>query len=268
MGRLEGKVAIITGGASGVGEAASRLFAAEGANLVIADIQGELASTLAQEIGGGSIAQEVDVSRNDDVENLVNKALESFGRLDVMFNNAGVGGAEGLIHETPEEVFDRYIAVNLKGVWLGIKHAISPMLEAGGGSIVNTASVSAHLGIPQQGAYGASKGGVVQLTRVAAVEYAESNIRVNAICPGAILTPLVYNNPDLDYKLDVEDAKKQLASAQPIPRACMPIDVANAALYLASDDSSFITGTTTTIDGGWTASGVARLANRIGPEEN
>ena len=268
MGRLEGKTVIITGGASGVGEAASRLFAAEGAKLVIADIQGELASTLAKEIGGDCIAQEVDVSRDDDVENVVNTALESFGRLDVMFNNAGVGGAEGLIHETPEEVFDRYIATNLKGVWLGIKHAIDPMLEAGGGSIVNTASVSAHLGIPQQGAYGASKGGVVQLTRVAAVEYAESNIRVNAICPGAILTPLVYNNPDLDYKLDVEDAKKQLASAQPIPRACMPIDVANAALYLASDDSSFITGTTTIVDGGWTASGVARLADRIGPPES
>ena len=267
MGRLKGKVAIITGGASGVGEAAARLFTAEGAKLVIGDVQGEQALKLAEEIGGDCIAQEVDVSRNNDVENLVKKALKAFGRLDVVFNNAGVGGAEGLIHETPEEVFDRYIAINLKGVWLGIKHAIGPMLEGGGGSIVNTASVSAHLGIPKQGAYGATKGGVVQLTRVAAVEYAESNIRVNAICPGAILTPLVYNNPDLDYQLDVEDAKTQLASAQPIPRACMPMDVANAALYLASDDSAFITGTTTVVDGGWSASGVSRLAKRIGPRE-
>ena len=151
------------------------------------------------------------------------------------------------------------------GVVYGTEAALPALRRAGGGSIVSTASVSAHLGIPQQGAYGASKGGVVQLTRVAAVEYADSNIRVNAICPGAILTQLVYNNPDLDYQLDFEDAKKQLASAQPIPRACMPIDVANAALYLASDDSAFVTGTTTIVDGGWTASGLARMADRIGP---
>ncbi|MDE0511888.1 MAG: SDR family oxidoreductase [Gammaproteobacteria bacterium] len=267
MGRLEGKTIIITGGASGVGEAAARLFASEGAKLVIADLQGERANQLAEELGGDCIAQKVDVSRSADVKGLVSKALESFGQLDVMFNNAGIGGGERLIHETPEELFDRTIAVNLKAVWLGIKHAIPPMLDAGSGSIMNTASVSAHLGLPQQGAYGASKSGVVQLTRVAAVEYADRRIRVNAICPGGVLTPMVYNNPALRYTLDPADAEQRLAQAQPLPRACQPIDIAHAALYLASDESSFVTGTTIVVDGGWTASGRARMDNPSGLED-
>ena len=267
MGRLEGKAVIVTGGASGMGEAAVNLFASEGARLVIGDLQGERANRLAAKIGGNCIAQEVDVSRSEDVEGLVRKALEAYGRLDVMFNNAGIGGGERLIHQTPEEIFDRYIAVNLKSVWLGIKHAAGPMLEAGGGSIVNTASVSAHLGIPQQGAYGASKGGVVQLTRVAAVEYADSGIRVNAICPGGVLTPLIYNNPKLSNTMDPATAEQHLAAAQPIPRACQPLDIAQAALYLASDESSFVTGATIVVDGGWTASGRFRQGSRTGLED-
>ena len=254
MGRLEGKVAIITGGASGMGEAAARLFTAEGAKLVIGDLQGERAYQLAEEIGGDCLAQEVDVSRSADIEGLVNKALDAFGQLDVMYNNAGIGGGELPTHKASEEFFDRIIAVNLKSVWLGIRYAVPPMLEAGGGSIINTASVQAHLGMPENSAYGPTKAGVVQLTRVAAVEYASSGIRVNAICPGGILTPLVYNNPVLE-PVALDEAEQYLASLHPMARAGQPIDVARAALWLASDESSFVTGEAINVDGGWSAAG-------------
>jgi NAD(P)-dependent dehydrogenase (short-subunit alcohol dehydrogenase family) len=254
MGRLSGKVAIITGGASGMGEAASRLFVQEGANIVIGDLQEQKAIALAAGLGNAAVAKRVDVSRADDVRLLVDTALTKFGRLDVMFNNAGIGGGEGFIHETPEEVFDRIVAVDLKAVWLGIKYAVPAMLRKGRGSIVNTASVSALMGIKYQGAYGAAKGGVVQLTRVAAIEYAEHGIRVNAILPGGVLTPLVYANPAFAQPLDPQVMEAQLAQVQPIRRAGMPVDIANAALWLASDESSFVTGASIVVDGGWTAS--------------
>ena len=181
MGRLEGKVAVITGGASGMGEAAARLFVDEGARVVIGDVQDERAQAVAAGLGGNGVAVRCDVSIAADVERLVQTAVDRFGGLQVMFNNAGIGAGEGLIHETDEAVFDRIVAVDLKGVWLGIKYAIPHLRKSGGGSIVNTASVSAHLGMKRQGAYGAAKGGVVQLTRVAAIEYAADRIRVNAV---------------------------------------------------------------------------------------
>jgi NAD(P)-dependent dehydrogenase (short-subunit alcohol dehydrogenase family) len=252
--RLEGKVAVITGGASGMGEAASRLFVREGARIVIGDVQIEKANALAAGLGGNAVARQVDVSRAADVRSLVDTAMTRFGRLDVMFNNAGIGGGEGLIHETSEDVFDRIVAVDLKAVWLGIKYAVPAMLKAGGGSIVNTASVSALMGMKFQGAYGAAKGGVVQLTRVAAVEYAEHNIRVNAILPGGVLTPLVYANPALAQPLDPQVVEAQLAHVQPIRRAGQPMDIAHAALWLASDESTFVTGASIVVDGGWNAS--------------
>ena len=254
MGRLDGKVAVITGGASGMGEASARLFVAEGARVVIGDVQAELAGAVAKSLGDRAIALAVDVSQSADVKRLVDAAVARFGRLDVMFNNAGIGGGEGLIHETPEEVFDRILAVDLKAVWLGIKHAVPHLIAAGGGSIVNTASVSAHLGMKYQGAYGAAKGGVVQLTRVAAIEYAEHGIRANAICPGGVLTPLLWANPGLPEPLSPSVVEEQLKRVQPIARAGMPRDIAHAALWLASEDSSFVTGTTVIVDGGWTAS--------------
>ena len=254
MGRLEGKIAIVTGGASGMGEAATELFVREGARVVVGDLQIDAANELATRLGNDSVvAERVDVSVSDDVARLVSVAIERFGGLDVMFNNAGIGGGELLIHETPEEVFDRIVAVDLKGVWLGIKHAVPAMLRTGGGSIVNTASVSALMGMRNQGAYGAAKGGVVQLTRVAAIEYADVGIRFNAILPGGVLTPLIWNNPALPAPLDPEVVGKMLAAAQPIPRAGLPMDVANAALWLASDESSFVTGQSIVVDGGWTA---------------
>ena len=254
MGRLDGKVAVITGGASGMGEAASRLFVREGASIVIGDVQERKAAALAAGLGRNAVARLADVSRASDVEALVDTAVSTFGRLDVMFNNAGIGGGEGLIHETSEALFDRIVAVDLKAVWLGIKYAVPAMLKAGAGSIVNTASVSALMGMRYQGAYGAAKGGVVQLTRVAAIEYAEHGIRVNAILPGGVLTPLVYANPALGRQLDPQVMEAQLAQVQPIRRAGQPMDIANAALWLASDESSFVTGASIVVDGGWTAS--------------
>jgi NAD(P)-dependent dehydrogenase (short-subunit alcohol dehydrogenase family) len=262
MGRLSGKVAVITGGASGMGEASARLFVDEGARVAIGDLQAERAEAVAKSLGDAAIALTVDVSKSADVKRLVDAAVARFGRLDVMFNNAGIGGSEGLIHETSEEVFDRIVAVDLKAVWLGIKHAVPHLIAAGGGSIVNTASVSAHLGIKYQGAYGAAKGGVVQLTRVAAIEYAEHGIRANAICPGGVLTPLLWANPALPEPLSPALVEEQLKRVQPIPRAGLPRDIAHAALWLASDDSSFVTGTTVIVDGGWTAS--ARLNSELG----
>jgi NAD(P)-dependent dehydrogenase (short-subunit alcohol dehydrogenase family) len=254
MARLEGKVAVITGGASGMGEAATRLFVREGARVVVGDLQRDRADALVAGLSGKAIARHADVSRAEDVAGLVDAALTQFGRLDVMFNNAGIGGGEQLIHETPEAVFDRIVAVDLKGVWLGIKYAVPALLRSGGGSIVNTASVSALMGMRYQGAYGAAKGGVVQLTRVAAVEYAEHGIRVNAILPGGVLTPLIYANPALPEAMDPQIVEAQLASVQPIRRAGQPLDIANAALWLASDESSFVTGASIVVDGGWTAS--------------
>lgn len=254
MGRLDGKVAIITGGASGMGEATTKLFVTEGARVVIGDLQREKAQALADSLGDDCVAVEADVSSSEDVQALVRTAVSEFGGLDVMYNNAGIGGGEGPIHECSEETFDRIIAVDLKAVWLGMKHALPQLMARGGGSIITTASISGLVGMPGQGAYGSAKGGVLQLTRVCAIEYAEHGIRANCICPGGILTPLLWNNPALPQPRDPAELEQSLAMAQPIRRAGQPEDIANAALWLASDESSFVTGQQIVVDGGWTAS--------------
>lgn len=253
MGRLEGKVAVITGGASGMGEATARLFVREGARVVIADMQEEKGREVARSIGPECRFQRADVANSEDVRSLVVAAVEGFGKLDIMYNNAGIGGGEGSIIDCSEEQFDRIIAVDLKGVWLGMKHCLPYLIQTGGGSIITTASVSAMLGMPGQGAYGSAKGGVVQLTRVCAVENAEQGVRANCICPGGTLTPILYNNP-FAQPVDPEMVARGLVNAQPIPRAGLPEDIANAALWLASDESSFVTGQAIVVDGGWTAS--------------
>jgi NAD(P)-dependent dehydrogenase (short-subunit alcohol dehydrogenase family) len=254
MGRLDGQVAIITGGASGMGEATARLFVREGARVVIGDLQQDKGEAVAASLGGDCISTRVDVSSSEDVRGLVKTAVDHFGRLDIMYNNAGIGGGEGPITECTEETFDRIIAVDLKAVWLGMKHALPYLIANGGGSIITTASVSAFMGMPGQGAYGSAKGGVVQLTRVCAIENADKGVRANCICPGGTLTPLLWANPASPVHVDPEELRARLTFVQPIPRAGLPEDIANAALWLASDESSFVTGQAIVVDGGWMAS--------------
>lgn len=270
MGRLDDKVAIITGGASGMGAAAARAFVREGAKVAIGDVQIDKAQEVAAAIGDDCVAVRVDVTSGEDMQALVRTAIDRFGKLDVVYNNAGGGrrpeaggqepGIGSLTHEMTEQAWDDTVNLNLKAVWLGMKHALPHLIANGGGSIVTTASVSAYMGMRGQAAYGAAKGGVVQLTRVVAVEYAEHGIRANCVAPGATLTPLLYDFPGRE--VDRERLEENLRNTQPIPRAGQPEDIAEAALWLASDDSSYVTGQTIVVDGGWMAS--ARQAGGIG----
>jgi len=251
MGRLEGKVAVITGGASGIGEASVRLFAAEGAEVVVADIQDERGGRLASELGAEYV--HTDVTLEADVEAAVSHAVDVFGRLDCMFNNAGIAGAVGPIESVTVEAFDRTVAVLLRGVFLGIKHAAPVMRAQGGGSIINTASVAAVRTGYGNHVYSAAKAGVVQLTRSVAMELGEDNVRVNCVLPGFIPTPMIARARgvplgEADGKLDV--IAEAFREAQPIRRPGHPDDVAKAALWLASDDSSFVNGHALVVDGG------------------
>ncbi len=251
MGRLEGKVAVITGGASGIGEASVRLFAAEGAEMVVADVQDERGGRLASELGAEYV--HADVTREEDVEAAVFHAVDVFGRLDCMFNNAGVAGAVGPIESVTVEAFDRTVSVLLRGVFLGVKHAAPVMRAQGGGSIVNTASVAAVRTGYGNHVYSAAKAGVVQLTRSVAMELGEDNVRVNCVLPGFIPTPMIARARgvplgEADGKLDV--IAEAFRDAQPIRRPGHPDDVAKAALWLASDDSGFVNGHALVVDGG------------------
>jgi NAD(P)-dependent dehydrogenase (short-subunit alcohol dehydrogenase family) len=246
MGQLEGKVAVITGAASGIGKATAALFAREGAKVVLADLNvagGEEAARLASEMGARCVFQRADASSEADIAAMVKRALDEFGRLDVMFNNAGVRGAIGRIELIAVEDWDRTQAVVLRSVFLGIKHSIEPMRAQGGGSIISNASSAGLRGFPGLPAYGAAKAGVINLTRSAAIQLGADNIRVNAIAPGNIITPLTYGILNAD----------RAAESQPIPRAGQSEDIANAALYLASDAASFVTGHTLVVDGGLNA---------------
>jgi NAD(P)-dependent dehydrogenase (short-subunit alcohol dehydrogenase family) len=262
MNELEGKVAIITGGASGMGRATTLLFARAGAHVVIADLNvdgGEEVAKLASESGNEAVFQRTDVSVEADVATLVQRATKAFGRLDVMFNNAGIGGAVGPLEEIAVDDWDRTQAVCLRGVFLGIKHAVGPIRAAGGGAIISTASIAGIQGYPNLHAYSAAKAGVVNLTRSAALEFARDRIRVNCIAPGGISTPILYGFSGND-KASVD---AMLTMAQPYPRAGQPEDIANAALFLASDRAQFITGQTLVVDGGAVA-GPNALAPRAG----
>lgn len=249
--RLANKVAVVTGASSGIGRAAAESFAREGAKVVVADVltdAGEKTACAIKEAGGEATFVRTDVSQTDDVENLVHQAVEIYDRVDCAFNNAGIEGIQALTHECSEENWDRTIAINLKGVWLCMKYEIDQMLKQGGGTIVNCASIAGLVGFPRIPAYCASKGGVIQLTRTAALEYAQSGIRVNAICPGVIDTPMIDRLTQGD-----SDAESQLVTAEPIGRMGSPEEVAEAAVWLCSDASSFVTGHPLAVDGGWTA---------------
>lgn len=246
MARLDGKVAVITGGASGIGEGTVRLFVEEGARVVIADVQEEKARALESELGLATRAVIADVRHDDAVARMVQTAVDEFGGLHVMYNNAGVGLLEGPIADAPEETFDFVTAINLKGVWLGIKHAMRRMRESGGGSIICTASVAGLHGFDRQAVYGMTKAGVISLTRSAAAEGGPHGIRANCICPGGIITALSAPFPRAE-----EIMTERFTAIHPIGRAGQPSDIAQAALWLAGDESTLVTGQAIAVDGGW-----------------
>jgi NAD(P)-dependent dehydrogenase (short-subunit alcohol dehydrogenase family) len=247
MPALDGKVAIVTGAGSGIGRATALRFAAEGARVFAADVTGAEAETAAA-IGANGVAVHTDVADPAQVAAMIDAARTRFGRLDVLFNNAGIEGAQGATADCTLENFDRVIAVNLRGVFLGMKYALPAMLASGGGSIINNASVAGLVGFAGVPAYCASKGGVIQLTRAAALEYATQGVRVNAICPGVVHTPMVERFTGGDPA-----ALAQMGAMQPVNRLGTPEEIAAVALFLASDDSSFVTGVAFPADGGFVA---------------
>jgi NAD(P)-dependent dehydrogenase (short-subunit alcohol dehydrogenase family) len=252
MGRLDGKVALITGGASGMGMVASELFASEGAKVVLTDVTDEAGEQVAQEIragGGDAIYAHADVSSETDTKRAVEAAVAEYGGLTILYNNAGVMlGDDGSVHSTDESIWDTTLAINVKGVAHGCKYGIPAMIESGGGSVINVASFVAWMGAAtSQTAYTASKGAVLAMTREIAVEYARKGVRCNALCPGPIDTPLLaelLSDPDRRQRRFVHIPMGRLGRAE---------ELANAALFLASDDSSFMTGASLIVDGGITA---------------
>jgi NAD(P)-dependent dehydrogenase (short-subunit alcohol dehydrogenase family) len=247
--RLEGKVALITGGASGMGRVASELFANEGANVVLTDVNDEVGQQTAAAIGERALYVHADVSKEADAEAMVAAAVERFGRLDVLYNNAGVMlPDDGSVDTTDESIWDLTLAINVKGVAFGCKYGIPAMLRTGGGSIINVASFVAWLGAAtSQTAYTASKGAVLAMTREIAVEYARKGIRCNALCPGPIETPLL-------LALLSDEAKRRRRFVHiPMGRLGHAEELAKAALFLASEDSSYMTGSSLIVDGGITA---------------
>ena len=274
---LAGKVAIITGGASGIGRAAARLMAAQGARVVVADINMPGGETTADSIyrdGGDAIFVGCDVTRAEDVERLVQAAVQTYGRLDCAFNNAGLEGEHASTVDCSEDNWDRTLDINLKGVWLCLRAEIRQLLrQRGGGAIVNTASVAGMVAERGHAAYAAAKGGVIQLTRTTAAEYAAANIRINAVCPGITRTPMVdrelkamrlsammpgaFRTPAVRWWADATIRFPPLRNLVlrmmlPIGRSSRPEEVAEAAVWLCSDASSYVTGHALVVDGGMT----------------
>jgi NAD(P)-dependent dehydrogenase (short-subunit alcohol dehydrogenase family) len=255
VGRLDGKVAVITGASSGMGLATVRKFLAEGARVVMADIQAERGAQLAAELGPGTHFVKTDVCREPDVAGMIDAAVREFGRLDCLFNNAGFGGVGGDIEQTDlGEPYERTVDAMLKGVIMGMKHAAPVMKRQGSGVILSTASIAGLQAGWGPHVYSAVKAAVVNLTRSVAQELGPHNIRVNAICPGAIATPIFAGQLALSGNQDyVGVLKPTFARGQPIQRSGEPDDIANAACFLASDEASFISGHALVVDGGLTA---------------
>jgi NAD(P)-dependent dehydrogenase (short-subunit alcohol dehydrogenase family) len=255
-GQLNGKVALVTGGASGIGRATALAFAREGAKLIVADVHtdgGQQTVHIIQEHGGEAIFVKTDVTQPAAVAALISRAVEIYGRLDCAHNNAGISGAgiggeqRTLTAEYPEERWHQVLAINLTGVWLCMKYEIAQMLKQGGGTIVNTASVAGLLGLPYASAYVASKHGVVGLTKTAALEYARQGIRVNCVCPGYIQTPMTAAGMQDPERLAL------MIAGEPVGRLGKPEEVAATVVWLCSDAASFVTGHTLTVDGGYAA---------------
>jgi len=247
-GELKDKVAIVTGGTSGIGRDTALVFAQAGAKVVVAgrrEAEGKDVVDAIGKTGGDAIFVKTDVSKASDVQNLVRRTIEKYGRLDIAFNNAGIEGDWMPLTELSEEQFERVININLKGVWLCLKYEIPEMLKAGGGTIVNMSSVAGLMGTPDAAPYGASKHGVIALTRTAALEFAKSNIRVNAVCPAVIESPMenrLFGAPDVHTFME---------GMHPIGRIGKPREISDAVLWLASDKSSFMTGHYMVLDGGF-----------------
>jgi NAD(P)-dependent dehydrogenase (short-subunit alcohol dehydrogenase family) len=253
--RLENKIAVITGAGSGMGKAMAELFANEGAQLVLADISGkqnDVAAAINATLGTGANAVRAvpvhcDVSSEADVEAMIAAAEREFGKLNVLCNNAGFGGPMAPLHEQSSEVWDRVHATNIKGAFLGMKYGIISMLKTGGGAIVNTTSASGVVGWKHHSVYGAAKAGVNSLTRAAALDYSDKNIRVNAVAPGTMWTGLV----EASQQHAEPPAGFPTLAGIPMGRWGLARDIANAALYLASDESAYVTGVTLPVDGGY-----------------
>ena len=253
MGRVDGKIAIITGAASGLGKATAVLLADEGAKVMLADLNYEACISVKdaiEERGGTAACAQVDVTRPEQVESLIETTLTTFGGLDVLCNNAGIEGGFADTADFCLESWHRAVDVNLNAVFYGLKYAIPAMLECGGGSIINTASILGLAAMPQTCAYAATKGAVIQLTRAAALDYATRGIRINALCPGTITSSMY------DRMLSADPAlEESLLELVPMSRLGTPEEVAQFMLFLASDDSSFCTGTAYVMDGGRLAQG-------------
>lgn len=253
-GRLDSKVALITGAASGIGAATARLFAAEGARLALGDVnEAGLMAVVAevQQSGGEAFGLSANVSDERQVAGLVQAAVERFGRLDVLFANAGIGGRGGKVTELALEVYEQVMAVNLRGPFLCCKHAIPAIARAGGGAVVITASELALVGSPENPAYCAAKAGLIGMARAMALDHAEQGVRVNCVCPGATDTPMLRRG--IENAPDPAEDEADMIRRMPLGRLGQAEEIARAVLFQASDDASFVTGTALVVDGGWTA---------------
>lgn len=248
---FQNSVALVTGASTGIGRATALAFGSSNARVAVADFNedaGLQTVKMIESAGGQALFIKCDVSRVDDIQNAIQTTIKNFGSLDFAFNNAGIEGAQGVTQDCTLENWDRVINTNLRGVWLCMKYQIPQMLKQGHGSIVNCSSIAGLIGFPGIPAYVASKHGVIGLTKTAALECARQNIRINAICPGVIQTPMIDR-----FVHGEAQARKQLVDGEPIGRVGQPEEISDAALWLCSSSSSFVTGHALTVDGGWVA---------------